>query len=152
MRSEGLPLLYTHTVLRKYHGAERGIAPWQLDELRRSQGILGVVPSEDYLEGTVSAFPSCDQSLGWLATQYQEFVAVLGNTHVSFGSDINGALDHIAPGCGSEGLWNISQYPELWASLTRLGAPTPKPLSAMIDGFLETWERVTSRLKIAERH
>jgi microsomal dipeptidase-like Zn-dependent dipeptidase len=143
LRAQGLPLLYTHTILRKYHGAERGIAPWQLDELKRSQGILGVVPSREYLEGTPSIFPGCNSSLGWLATQYKEFVDILGSDHVAFGSDINGALNHIEPGCGSPGLWNISQYPALWQSLRTLGAPTPQPLSRMIEGFLQAWSRVS---------
>ena len=142
IRSEGLPLLYTHTVLRKYYPAERALASWQLAEVKRSRGFVGVLPSEEMLSGTKTAFSSCDEGLGWLATQYKELVEELGDTHVALGSDVNGSLNHIAPGCDFSGLWNIGQFSKLWHKLASLGAPVPKPRRLMIDGFLETWSRV----------
>jgi microsomal dipeptidase-like Zn-dependent dipeptidase len=150
-----IPLLYTHAPLRRYHGAERGIAPWQLEAVRKSGGILGLMPSEEMLEGTQVPARMCDAScklpceggIQALATQYIEAAAALGAESVALGSDYNGGIPHLRPSCpvgtrlDQAGLWNIGQVPEVWASLEKLGAPVPRPRRKMVDRFLEAWER-----------
>ena len=157
LRQEGLPLLYTHTVLRHYHEAERGISGAQLAEVARSDGIVGLIPSAEMLEGTPelgtevsagageSSAAPCRASIGELTRQYEEIARVLPADHLGFGTDFNGALNHLepAPACaGFAGMWNISQVPGIWDALARLGAPVPKPRARMLEAFLQAWERV----------
>lgn len=144
LRTQGQPLLYTHTTLRKYLQAERGITDAQLALVRETGGIVGVVPSEDMLEGT----PPLDApGVPALATQYIEMARVLSPEQISLGSDTNGGLKHLRPsgptgtGLDREGFWNIGQQAALWDALERLNAPVPKPRSKMIDRFLQAWEK-----------
>jgi membrane dipeptidase len=144
LKAKGQPLLYTHTTLRKYLGAERGITASQLAQVRETGGIVGVVPSEDMLAGT----PPLDQpGVPTLATQYTEIARALSPEQVALGSDTNGGLKHLRPsgppgtGIDTEGLWNIGQQAALWDALEQLNAPVPKPRRKMIDRFLEAWEK-----------
>jgi len=143
------PLLCTHTVLRKYHGAERGISNSTLEQIKNTQGILGLMPSEEMLEGAPRA-NDCPSSISSLATEYTEIAAELGNDSVMLGSDFNGGIPHLAPtgpGCvtgtsiDQQGLWNIGQSTEVWKAMAKLGAPVPNPLSKMADHFVEVWAK-----------
>ncbi len=153
------PLLYTHTVLRRFLGNERGISDLQLEEVRKSRGIVGLIPSPEMLEGTVSgpgtgpsagSNPSCGQDLRALATQLRIVGDKIGDpARVSLGSDYNGGLPHLGPSCSTgtsldseKGLWNIGQVSELWKALGSVGAPVPVPLSKTIEAFLEAWGRI----------
>jgi microsomal dipeptidase-like Zn-dependent dipeptidase len=151
-----LPLLYTHTALRKYHHAERGIAEWELQAVAKSGGFLGFMPSEEMMDGTLPASgdeKGCGGGIRALARQYTEAAAVIGADSIAMGSDYNGGIMHLRPaavgceigaGLDAEGLWHIGLVPGLWDSLEKLGAPVPRPRRRMIDRFLETWERVTA--------
>jgi microsomal dipeptidase-like Zn-dependent dipeptidase len=132
IRDAGHPLLYTHTVLRSHFHAERGLAAWQLDEVKKSDGIIGLMPSEEFLKGGIEA----------LATQYSEVASAIGADSVMMGSDYNGGIKHLSPSVNTVGLSNIGQTPELWQSLRQLGAPVPTPLGRMVDRFLSAWEKV----------
>jgi microsomal dipeptidase-like Zn-dependent dipeptidase len=145
---KGLPLLHTHTSLRRHLGAERGISDAQLARVGASGGIIGLMTSEDYLEGTPEQ--GCPGGVRALATQYREAAAVVGAEGIAMGSDYNGGVPHLHPEAGAcalgagldaEGLWNIGQVPELWASLEKLGAPVPKPRAKMIERFLDAWKK-----------
>ncbi|MGZ3688871.1 MAG: membrane dipeptidase [Bdellovibrionota bacterium] len=142
------PLLYTHTVLRKYFGAERAITDEQLKLVKESGGYLGLMPSEDMLAGTPVSGP-CPGSVQALAVQYREIASVLGSDAVAFGTDYNGGLRHLRPSCGTgtsldqEGFWNIGQASEVWQSLRVVGAPVPADLNATADRFLQAWGRVS---------
>ena len=143
------PILYTHTALRRFHGAERGITDWQLAEVKKTRGIIGLMPSEFMLEGTTPPRPGCPSGIAALETQYILAVSAIGDpAAVMLGSDYNGGIPHLAPGCNtgtkldSEGLWNISGVPEVWKALKKLGALTPDPLSGMEERFLESWRQV----------
>jgi microsomal dipeptidase-like Zn-dependent dipeptidase len=141
------PLIYTHAVLRKYHHAERGITEEIIKEINRTGGILGLMPSEEYLEGAPTS-ADCPSSIYGLSEEYKEVAAILGSDSIMMGSDYNGGLPHLRPGChtgtslDSEGLWNMGQIPELWSGLKALGAPVPSPLSKMADRFVATWKKV----------
>lgn len=149
------PLLYTHVPLRRYLGTERGISDIKIAEVQGSHGIVGVLPAEDMLEGTPikSEFCpkdcKCEGSVAAFATQYAEFVGMLGPSSVMLGSDFNGGIAHLKPACGTgteldrkAGLWNMGQTAALWQALENVGAPVPKRRADMIDGFLEAWDRV----------
>ncbi|MEK6579105.1 MAG: membrane dipeptidase, partial [Bdellovibrionota bacterium] len=149
MTKAGQPLLYTHTVLRKYHKAERGISEAQLHLVAKTDGLIGLMPSEQMLEGTPGDL--CQAGAAKLATQYKEVSEILPPDSIALGSDYNGGLPRLAPWalqCKPEspverdGLTTIAQVPYLWKSLMRLGASVPHPLSKTIDHFLEAWRRV----------
>jgi microsomal dipeptidase-like Zn-dependent dipeptidase len=150
-KASQVPLLYTHTILRRYHGAERGISDEQLSEVAASHGAIGLMPSEEYLDGTPVADSRCANSVWALARQYADVAAVMPATSIAMGSDYNGGLRHFAPLGGAcatgtaldqEGLWNIGQVPALWAGLKKAGAPVPETLSQGVEGFLAVWDRV----------
>lgn len=145
------PLLYTHTVLRKYHRAERSISMEQLAEVKKTGGYIGLMPSEEMLEGTLHRVtqPECEGSIAALSQQFREVLQILPLSSVAMGSDFNGGIPHLRPSCHTEteldqnGLWNIGQVPKVWQALERVGTFQPQSLNltAMTQTFLETWER-----------
>jgi microsomal dipeptidase-like Zn-dependent dipeptidase len=142
----GQPLLYTHTVLRRFHEAERGIADWELSAVQASHGIVGLMPSEEMLEGAPRT-ADCTSGVSALAMEYTEISSKLGSDAVMLGSDYNGGIPHLAPGCHSgtsidqSGVWNIGQSTEIWQAMAKLGADIPVPLKKVADHFIETWAK-----------
>lgn len=113
------PHLYTHTVLRKYHTAERGISFDQLKKVQETQGIVGLIPSDTMLRGTPTS-GECSESTDALRAQFHETSEWIPEISIGIGSDFNGALPHLRPTCEThtsldqEGFWNIGQSHELW--------------------------------------
>lgn len=157
IQSAGQPLLYTHAPLRRYYRSERGITEQQIEDVRRSGGIIGIPPSEEMLVGTevssshcAPGCPTpCNQGVSALAQQYSDVVAIEGTSdYVMFGSDFNGGIPHLSPSCGThtsldkEGLWNIGQVPELWKAMRELGAPVPASPRANREAFISAWSKV----------
>ena len=164
LKKAGQPLLYTHTVLRRYHRAERGLPDWMIPELKRETGIVGLMPTLMMLQGTPpetrdcklscqketeTDTPSCEKGLASLARQYRELVQELGASSVSFGSDWQGGVDHLPPTCGAgssldqpEGFWKMSQTQEVWDALKHIGNNLPEPRNLQVQRFLSAWERV----------
>jgi microsomal dipeptidase-like Zn-dependent dipeptidase len=158
MLGAGQPLLYTHTVLRRYHGAERGISDSQLEQLKASGGVLGLMPAEEMLEGTPPPpGATCSGGAPALAVQFRETAARIGAESISLGSDTNGGVRHLRPGCATgtalddKGLWNIGQQPLVWEALRRLGAPIPARLSSAIERFVGAWDKVRPRAQTSRR-
>lgn len=158
LEQAGQPLLYTHGGLRRFTQTERGVSDEQLAEVGRSQGIVGICPTEDEMNPTSvpAAFcggsgcpQSCDWGLPGFVVQFSAAAAVIGASNVFVGTDFNGALPHLHPSCGTGteldrvGLWNIGQMPIFWEAARRLGAPVPARLSDQMDSFLDKWARVT---------
>lgn len=150
LKKAGQPLLYTHTVLRHYHGAERGLPKTMLQAIGQSGGMIGLIPSEEYLEGTpIGAKVTCGSepsALERLRVQYAEAVAVLGADAVAMGSDFNGGLRHLRPTCATgtsldhdQGYWNIGQSKELWQALGKAGQ-SAQPRTA--EHFIQAWSRL----------
>lgn len=143
------PLLFTHTVLRKFHGAERGISEAALARVARSGGIIGVMPSAEMLEGAPD-LPSCPGPLGRLVREYATLTERVGTESVMMGSDYNGGLPHLPPtaACATgtsldtQGLWNIGQSSELWSALRKAGAPVPLAFSKSSARFVGAWKKV----------
>ncbi len=154
----GAPVLVSHTSLRRYLHGERGIPDWQLDAIRRTGGVVGLIPSEDMLHGTPlgpAACASdctrrCEGGIQALAQQYAEVSARVPPASIAMGSDYSDGISHLHPGCpvGTEldgaGLWNIGQAGAVWESLEKLGSPVPRPRRRVIDHFLDAWSRVTA--------
>ena len=148
LKNAGHPLLYTHTVLRNFHQAERGISEKQLLEVKNTQGIVGLMPSEEMLEGTQVPNDSCTGGVVALGVQYEHIAGIIGSASTVLGTDYNGGITHLKPGCATEtsldqyGLYNISQTKEIWIALQKLGVHTPVPLSSSVDRFLNAWGSV----------
>jgi microsomal dipeptidase-like Zn-dependent dipeptidase len=135
-RVMGKPLLFTHTALRRYLGAERGIADRQLRDVGKWGGFVGLMPSEDMLEGTPST--PCAGSVHALLTQWNETARWVGAGRVAIGSDFNGGIRHLKPSCRTQtaldvsGFWNASQVPALESLL-------PIPAEGNVREFLKLW-------------
>jgi microsomal dipeptidase-like Zn-dependent dipeptidase len=153
LREANHPALYTHTSLRAYKPQERSISAEQLEAARTTQGIVGLMPSEDMIGETPGPCApgcagACEGGVAGLATQYREVASRIGGASTVLGSDYNGGVRHLKPSCGTgtsldrEGLWNIGQVAELWKALRAHGAPVPERLGATVTRFLDAWSRV----------
>lgn len=142
------PLLYTHTVLRKYHHAERGIANWQMQEVLKTGGVVGLIPSESMLHISSLDKNKCKGSIFDFVVHYEDLAHQIPKEAINLGSDFNGALDHLSPpNCPThtsfdqEGLWNIGQEKDFWSALRKIRADIPDP-QKRIQYFLQAWSRV----------
>ena len=145
LREAHQPLLYTHVVLRKYYPAERGMAEWQISEVEKTGGIIGLMPSEEMLEHTPS---QCDDGIHKLAEQFKTIGKRIGASSMSIGSDFNGGINHLKPPVcptgtkfDAQGLWNIGQSGDMWYALKSLGIPWPASDDGFITTFLQNWAK-----------
>ena len=155
MTAAGHPLLYTHTSLRDYFRAERAVSRPQLEAVQRSGGIVGIMPSEQMLEGTpipdsaCLCHAPCEGGLEALVIQYNKMSEILKTpSNIAMGTDFNGGIPHLKPSCKTgtsldqEGLWNIGQMKDLWKAMKTAGAHLPKYQDQSVKTFLSAWERV----------
>lgn len=157
LEKAGQPLLYTHTALREYYKAERGLSKWAIKEMKRLGGIVGLVPSEEMLIDT--PVPSkhcpktchkCEGGIPALVTQYNQLAIEIGPSNISLGSDFNGGITHLRPSKCShltsldnkKGLWSAAQYPEIWQAMKKLNATLPSSPSESSLQFLKSWQKV----------
>jgi microsomal dipeptidase-like Zn-dependent dipeptidase len=161
------PILNTHTTLRRYLGAERGVSDQQLQWIKESQGIIGLVPSEEFLEGTPNTQPDCHEGISRYVLQWKEVARRVGFERVFLGSDFNGGIPHLAPDCASPsstsagparlfptGMYRVDQLPALFqaiaaetsgsAALASPGPSNEKSLLArtQLETFLTAWAKV----------
>ena len=152
-------MLVTHTTLRRYLHAERAAPDWQFEAIKRSGGVVGLVPSEEMLEGTLLPAGACGTGCSQpcaggihaLAQQWREVAAMVPAEAIALGSDYSDGINHLHPACpvGTEldaaGLWNIGLAGAVWDSLEKLGAPVAHPRRRILDHFLTAWGRVDAR-------
>jgi microsomal dipeptidase-like Zn-dependent dipeptidase len=153
----GQPILFTHTGLRRHYKAERGLADWQIDEIKVHGGFVGLVPSEEMMVDTKiapEACPSwckkCKGGIPAFVTHYNELSREIGIQNVALGSDFNGGIPHLAPqkecdmrsGLDQRGLWNISQVYKLWDAMLISGAMKPRSDDIVLESFLNAWAKV----------
>jgi microsomal dipeptidase-like Zn-dependent dipeptidase len=149
LEAAGQPILVTHTALRKYHQAERGISEAEIAAVAKTQGIVGLMPGEEMLSGTkVPENSTAPEGIDALAVQYRELAARIGAQSTAMGSDYNGGIHHLPPGgqtgtsLDQQGLWNIGQVPDLWKALEIKGAVAPGVADRSEENFVEAWARV----------
>jgi microsomal dipeptidase-like Zn-dependent dipeptidase len=157
LKSVSQPLLVTHTVLRKHHGAERGLSQQLIQEIRTANGFVGLMGSELMLRGTSpdetyccpgATSDQCDGSLSALGVHYDELGHEIGTNRIALGSDINGGIPHLKPHCHFEGddfkngWWNIGQTSRVWKALKKVSKLKPVEDQDLIDQFLGQWDRV----------
>lgn len=164
LETAGQPPLYTHTSLRKYHGAERGLSDEQLDDLARRKGIVGLMPSRLMIgqvprESRVRP-ESCPATTGvdGFAAHYRDTVQKIGMGAVMLGSDFNAPIEYLEPGGGAgcqtgtaldrpEGFWQMGQVAELWKAVQSvsqggsLSAQGALESGLRLNRFLDAWEQ-----------
>jgi microsomal dipeptidase-like Zn-dependent dipeptidase len=159
LKNAGQPLLFTHTILRQAFHGERGIPEKFLREVATSGGIVGILPSDDMLKGTVvppelcpvECNGQCEGGIAAFATQYAAMSKIVPPSHLSIGTDIDAPITFLKPSCPAsaaihpKGYWSYRQLPVLNAylqdkHLTPEAAPGGN--DARIDAFLSAWEKV----------
>ena len=149
------PLLYTHTMLRRFYHSERGVSAEQLKLVRQSGGIIGLLPSEDMMAGTQVEASACAQPCGQtcmggvpaLVEQFKEVSRVVGPDSVSLGTDINAPLNFIQPDCAhpeadTRGFYQYGQLGELWDAMRERGIGSKNLPGLTLEKFFQVWGRV----------
>ncbi|MGE4105975.1 MAG: membrane dipeptidase [Bacteriovoracia bacterium] len=148
------PILYTHTMLRAYHGAERGITTAQLQDVAYSGGIVGIMPSHMMMEGTPlpeGRAPECDGHIPALAKQYNEMIDIVGPASVMFGTDFNGGVTRFSKDCPTHsrldetGYVHAAHLPFVWEALAKNGGRTPPDLQVTARRFVDAWQAAYRR-------
>ncbi len=158
------PLLYTHTMLRRYYLGERGVSADQLKLVRHTGGIVGIIPSQDMMEGTQvdsllclgQCGKPCEGGVSALAEQFLEVSREVGSEFVSLGTDINAPLnflpaDCISAGSDPRGFYHYGQLGELWAALEKRSLANERNSGLTLQKFLQVWERVQPDARLAPR-
>lgn len=162
----GQPLLFTHTSLRRHRPAERQLSDAMLLRVKKSGGIIGLLPSDDGFEVMTPArslcpagcsVEACRRGVPALATMYRRVGETIGYENVMLGSDFNGGMRHLSASCGTQseldgeaGYFHVGQTRLVWEGLARVGAQVP-PLRMTARAFLDAWKRVQPVDLAAER-
>lgn len=169
--AQALPLLVTHTQLRKYFPTERGLGDLEIDYVRKHDGIIGLIPTqqmmpvamknaeaealrkhpEDSEKASAAQGMSCISSLDVFRTTFLHTIQLLGHANrVSLASDVNAPLDGLSPACGEApagdpamlDLHRRGYYSySQWNALTKFVTP-PESADRALEHFLKLWERV----------
>ena len=139
------PILYTHTILRQFYDCERGITGEQLELVKKSGGMVGILPSSDMLAGTPGTPAGCGSGAAALLTQTQIFLKDLAPDQISLGSDTNAPISFLAPGdavsCPGDEARDWAQYGELGRLWRLLEERTPLRAERSLEHFLRAWAR-----------
>ncbi len=149
-QKRGLPLLVSHTTLESHFNAERSLSKLEIDYLKTTGGVVGLIPSDDYLEGGTSG--TCFSGLFEFKKQVQSLERSVGKNKVMIGSDFNAPLKGLSPYCQtregeihgvfeSGGFYRQDQF----KSLSDFVASDPDWTRATEEAFLSAWERIRSR-------
>ncbi len=156
------PYLFTHTALRKYYKAERGIAQWMINEIKQHEGMIGLVPSEEMIlesEGSQELCPlkcgGCDGGVRGLVAQFLELSKEIGPENLALGQDFNGGIPHLAPdSCDQNseideksGYYLFSQDQELQLKAQQLHDDAHLFSDRSTKTFLQLWTKVRNSSK-----
>ena len=162
VKESGQPFLFTHTALRKYYKAERGISKWMIEEIKNHEGMVGLVPSEEMIldtEGPSSLCPTkcggCAGGVRGLIAQYLELSAEIGASQVALGQDFNGGIPHLAPDrCNPStmidekpGYYLFSQDEELGLKAREIAPDADLFGQSSAKSFLNLWTKVRKSSK-----
>jgi microsomal dipeptidase-like Zn-dependent dipeptidase len=134
------PLLVTHTFSREILPAERGIRESELQYLQKYGGIIGLMPSDDYLPPR-SKTAKCHSGITMLREEVKRLALKIGPEKVTLGSDINAPLQGLSPECDSpetDGFYRYEQIHPLMNSI----APISDWDSKTTEAFLAAWEKI----------
>jgi microsomal dipeptidase-like Zn-dependent dipeptidase len=156
------PYLFTHTALRKYYKAERGLANWMIEEIKTHEAMVGLVPSEEMIIDTVAPShlcpencQSCDSGTRALAAQFLELSSEIGASNIALGQDFNGGIAHLSPDkCDQDseideksGYYLFSQDQALNQKVQSLGLDIQMFGPESTKTFLRLWTKVRKSSK-----
>lgn len=162
IKAAGQPYLFTHTALRKYYKAERGLADWMIKEIKSHEGMVGLVPSEEMILDTTapeSICPpgclDCNTGVRALVAQFLELSNEIGVENVALGQDFNGGIPHLAPdSCRNDGridekagYYLFSQDNELNSKAQQIGLAAQLFSEQSTKTFLRLWTKVRKSSK-----
>jgi microsomal dipeptidase-like Zn-dependent dipeptidase len=149
-KKRNLPLLITHTPLESHFPSERSLSPMEMDYLKNTGGLVGLIPSDDYLDGVRTA--GCFSGLVEYKKQIQALEAKIGKNRVMIGSDSNAPLKGLSRACAihegeilgtfeSTGFYRQDQF----KTLSDYISTEPEWTAAGEEAFLSNWEKIKSR-------
>ncbi len=150
LSAKHLPILVTHTQIREVFPAERGVGQMEVDFLTKNGGIIGLMPTEDFIvDSKVPAPSGCNKGIAYFKDIFQYAQKRLGDSHVALGSDSNAPLAGLSPHCKSDssskfnrlevtGYVNYNQ----WNELGDYVSDDMNWNSRIIESFLSAWEKV----------
>jgi microsomal dipeptidase-like Zn-dependent dipeptidase len=145
----GQPLLFSHTLPQEYRFVEAGISDKQLEDVRKSKGVIGLAPVKDFLDLSKKKYQNKYDTLEKFRLAYEKVSKTIGTNATVLGTDFNGGVIHLpAPlrKTGSDidalGFWNIGQEKDLWQALNNSGVKIADPLSNSIENFIKAWKKV----------
>ena len=148
-KAHKLPILITHTGLREIYPAERAVSPGTIVYLSKNGGMIGLIPSDDFLL-ELAPGKSCYSGLEELKAEFQRVGNAVGFEKVTLGTDINAPLRGLSPSCNhasggaiksvleQKGFFDYEDFTDLTAYLS----PEPHWNEQVLDEFLKNWERV----------
>lgn len=154
LAEKGQRPLYTHTILRSAFRAERGISEEGINAVAKHGGIIGLLPSDDMLEGTqvlpqycpAICHQECHGGIAAVSSQFHELSKTIAANHILFGTDIDAPVNFLQPGCPAaaeqtpQGIWNYSQLQTIYDALRQNGAMPDLPPDSMVKTFLAAWK------------
>ena len=170
--SGSLPLLITHTQLREYYPAERGLGQLEVNYIRKHDGIIGLLPSQFMMSLAMKQekeeIPSAARKLSCISglDVFQKTVAYAIATvgapeRVALASDVNAPLDGLSPTCKEQASGNSASFMaqldlqrrgyyiySQWNALTEFVTPDVSGdnqttwADQSLEHFLTLWEKI----------
>jgi microsomal dipeptidase-like Zn-dependent dipeptidase len=146
----GQPLLFSHALPQEFRFVEAGITDKQLEDVRKSKGIIGLAPVKDFLDLSKNEYQNKCDTFEKFRLAYIKVSQTIGINATVFGTDFNGGVIHLPDPSlmkiGTEidmsGFWNIGQEKDLWQALEKSGVKISNPRSNSIEYFINTWKKV----------
>jgi microsomal dipeptidase-like Zn-dependent dipeptidase len=120
-----------------------------MEYLRTTGGVIGLIPSDDYLEGGQTG--PCFSGLFEFKRQIQSLEQKIGKNKVMIGSDFNSPLKGLSPACRANEGEILSVFEstgffrqEQFKSLSDFVGSDPNWTRATEEAFLSNWEKVRS--------
>lgn len=141
-----LPLLTTHTSTRDYFSAERGLGDLEINYIKKHDGIVGLIPTQDMIEKEkINLFSNCQSGLVAFRKEVRDLISKIGLERVALGSDANAPLAGLSPECGSgnstllqKGFYDYSQWEDLYTYVS----PDSLWPKLNLEHFLKLWAQV----------
>ena len=148
-KKRGIPLLVSHTPLQSHFSAERSLSSIEMEYLKTTGGIVGLIPSDDYLEGGQTG--PCFSGLLEFKKQIQELEQRIGKYKVMIGSDFNSPLKGLSAACGARegeilGVFESTGFfrQDQFKSLSDFVGSDPDWTRSTEEAFLSNWEKIRS--------
>jgi len=148
LKKQGLPLLVTHTSLNEFFSAERSLSESEMDHLKTLGGMVGLIPSDDYLTGAESK-ARCFSGLLEFRNQMRILEKRIGAFRVTLGTDFNSPLRGLSRACRisegeilseieSSGFYRYDQF----KAVADYVSTEPEWSRKTEEAFLSAWQKI----------